>query len=79
MLAPGEGNLDHVVPRSRDGRDSWDNLVWAARDVNTRRGNRLPHEAGLTLLRAPVPPREVPVTALIRNPLGVAEWELFLS
>ncbi len=79
VLAPGEGNLDHVVPRSRGGRDSWDNLVWAAREVNTRKGNRLPHEAGLSLLRAPVAPREVPVTALIRNPHGVAEWDLFLA
>lgn len=79
VLAPGEGNLDHVVPRSRGGRDSWDNLVWAAREVNTRKGNRLPHEAGLKLLRSPVAPREVPVTALIRNPHGVAEWELFLG
>ena len=79
VLAPGEGNLDHVVPRSRGGRDSWDNLVWAAREVNTRKGNRLPHEAGLKLLRAPVAPREVPVTALIRNPHGVAEWDLFLG
>ena len=79
VLVPGEGNLDHVVPRSRGGRDSWDNLVWAAREVNTRKGNRLPHEAGLKLLRAPVAPREVPVTALIRNPHGVAEWDLFLG
>ena len=79
VLAPGEGNLDHVVPRSRGGRDSWDNLVWAAREVNTRKGNRLPHEAGLILLRAPAAPREVPVTALIRNPHGIAEWDLFLG
>jgi 5-methylcytosine-specific restriction endonuclease McrA len=78
-LGPGEGNLDHVVPRSRGGRDSWENLVWAAREVNTRKGNRLPHEAGLKLLRQPSAPREVPVTTLIRNAHGVAEWELFLS
>jgi 5-methylcytosine-specific restriction endonuclease McrA len=78
-LGPGEGNLDHVVPRSRGGRDSWENLVWAAREVNTRKGNRLPHEAGLRLLRQPSAPREVPVTTLIRNAHGVAEWELFLS
>jgi 5-methylcytosine-specific restriction endonuclease McrA len=79
VLGPDEGNLDHVVPRSRGGRDSWENLVWSAREVNTRKGNRLPHEAGLKLLRAPVAPKEVPVTALIRNAHGVAEWELFLS
>jgi len=79
LLRPDEGNLDHVVPRSRGGRDTWENLVWAAREVNTRKGNRLPHEAGLKLLRAPSAPKELPVTALIRNPHGVAEWDLFLS
>lgn len=79
VLGPGEGNLDHVVPRSRGGHDSWDNLVWAAREVNTRKGNRLPQEAGLRLLRSPVAPKEVPVTVLIRNSHGVPEWELFLS
>ncbi|MCW5558003.1 MAG: HNH endonuclease [Verrucomicrobiae bacterium] len=79
LLRPDEGNLDHVVPRSRGGRDTWENLVWAAREVNTRKGNRLPHEAGLKLVRAPAAPKELPATALIRNPHGVAEWELFLS
>lgn len=79
VLRPDEGNLDHVVPRSRGGVDAWENLVWAAREVNTRKGNRLPHEAGLRLLRVPVAPREVPVTALIRNAHGIVEWELFLG
>lgn len=79
VLRADEGNLDHVVPRSRGGADSWENLVWAAREVNTRKGNRLPHEAGLQLLRTPSAPKEVPVTALIRNTHGVAEWDLFLG
>ena len=30
LLRPEEGNLDHVVPRSRGGQTAWDNLVWAA-------------------------------------------------
>ena len=30
VLTPEEGSLDHVVPRSRGGRDTWENLVWAA-------------------------------------------------
>src|SRR5580698_6701484 len=32
LLHPTEGNLDHVVPRSRGGADTWENLVWADRD-----------------------------------------------
>ena len=79
LLHPDEGNLDHVLPRSRGGRDTWENLVWAAKSVNQRKADRLPHEAGLKLLNVPRAPKELPVTALLRNSFGVAEWELFLS
>jgi 5-methylcytosine-specific restriction endonuclease McrA len=79
LLRPDEGSLDHVLPRSRGGRDEWENLVWSDKQVNSRKGNRLPHEAGLTLLNTPRAPRETPVTALIRNPHAVAEWKLFLN
>lgn len=78
-LGPGEGNIDHIVPRSRGGRDSWENCVWASKEINSRKGNRLPDEAGLTLLRSPAAPRELPVTAFIRNAHGIPEWDLFLS
>jgi 5-methylcytosine-specific restriction endonuclease McrA len=78
LLHPNEGSLDHVVPRSRGGADTWDNLVWSAKEVNQRKANRLPHEAGLRLLRVPRAPKELPVTALLRNAHGVAEWRLFL-
>lgn len=79
LLHSTEGNLDHVVPRSRGGADTWENLVWAARDVNQRKADRLPHEAGLKLLNVPRAPKEMPVSALIRNAHGVAEWKLFLN
>ena len=68
-----------VVPRSRGGPDTWENLVWAAKGVNQRKGNRLPHEAGLKLLSVPRAPKEVPVTALIRNAPGIDDWKLFLG
>lgn len=79
LLKPEEGSLDHVLPRSRGGADTWENLVWSSKDVNARKGNRLPHEAGLKLLSVPRAPKELPVTALIRNTHGVAEWRLFLG
>ena len=78
LLRPDEGSLDHVLPRSRGGEDSWENLVWAAKDVNQRKADRLPHEAGLKLLAIPRAPKELPATELIRNAHGVAEWNLFL-
>lgn len=78
-LRPEEGSLDHVLPRSRGGADTWENLVWSSKDVNARKGDRLPHEAGLKLLNVPRAPKELPVTAHIRNAHGVAEWKLFLN
>ena len=79
LLKPDEGSLDHVLPRSRGGKDEWENLVWSSKDVNARKGNRLPHEAGLKLLSVPRAPKELPVTALLRNAHGIAEWKLFLN
>jgi 5-methylcytosine-specific restriction endonuclease McrA len=79
MLRPDEGSLDHVVPRSRGGKDAWENLVWSAKEVNQRKADRLPHEAGLKLLSVPRAPKELPVSALIRNPAEVEDWKLFLT
>src|SRR5438445_4677442 len=79
LLKPDEGSLDHVLPRSRGGKDAWENLVWADKRVNAKKGNRLPHEAGLKLLTVPRAPKELPVTALIRNPQGIADWKLFVK
>jgi len=78
-LNPDEGSLDHVLPRSRGGKNTWENLVWSSKEINARKGNRLPHEAGLKLLTVPRTPKELPVTALIRSAHGVAEWKLFLK
>jgi 5-methylcytosine-specific restriction endonuclease McrA len=78
-LQPHEGNIDHVVPRARGGQSTWDNCVLAHRDVNSRKGSRLPHEAGLTLRRRPGVPRMLPVTRFIRNQYGVHDWERFLA
>jgi 5-methylcytosine-specific restriction endonuclease McrA len=79
LLHPDEGSLDHVVPRSRGGADTWENVVWSAKDLNQRKADRLPHEAGLKLLTVPRAPKELPVTALLRNTHGLAEWKLFLN
>jgi len=79
LLRPEEGSLDHVLPRSRGGKDDWKNLVWSDKAVNAKKGNRLPHEAGLKLLSVPRAPKELPVSALIRNAEGIADWNLFVK
>jgi 5-methylcytosine-specific restriction endonuclease McrA len=51
-------SIDHVLPRSRGGTHTWDNVVAACRRCNTRKEDRLPHEIGLVLRRQPVAPRQ---------------------
>lgn len=50
-----ELTLDHVVPRSRGGESSWENLVACCYRCNNRKGNRTPEEAGMKLIRIPRP------------------------
>ena len=78
-LSAGEGNIDHVMPRSRGGRTTWENCVLSHKTVNHKKGNRTPEEAGLRLMRPPQAPRAVPATAFIKNTLNVKDWEVFLS
>jgi len=53
----GELTIDHVTPRSRGGHTTWENVVCSCRDCNARKGDRLPREAGMSLLRMPRKPR----------------------
>jgi hypothetical protein len=48
--------LDHVLPQSRGGKNTWENLVCACRDCNLKKGNRTPDEADMPLKRKPADP-----------------------
>lgn len=52
--------IDHVIPQSRGGVESWDNLVAACMDCNVRKGSRTPEEAQMPLLRTPRRPAWLP-------------------
>jgi 5-methylcytosine-specific restriction endonuclease McrA len=73
--APAE-NLDHVVPRSRGGEHSWENVVASCRRCNSKKENRLAEEAGLRLARRPFAPPDG-----FRLSLGrlEPEWEPYLA
>ena len=53
VLPSAELTLDHVVPRSRGGLSTWENLVACCHPCNRQKGNQLAHEAGMRLLREP--------------------------
>jgi 5-methylcytosine-specific restriction endonuclease McrA len=73
-------NIDHVVPRSRGGEDSWENLVTACRVCNLHKGRRTPDEASMRLLRAPSAPRwSATAQILLGAPRSFEEWGPFLK
>jgi|DewCreStandDraft_5_1066085.scaffolds.fasta_scaffold00864_22 5-methylcytosine-specific restriction endonuclease McrA len=64
--------IDHVIPRSRGGSDSWENLVTACVPCNNRKGNRTPEEAGMRLRSIPRKPNHI---VFLRNFMGSVERE----
>jgi 5-methylcytosine-specific restriction endonuclease McrA len=73
-------NIDHVMPRSRGGPDSWENLVTACRLCNLRKGWKTPEEAMMRLLRAPSVPRwSATMQILLGSPEPFEEWVPFLK
>jgi 5-methylcytosine-specific restriction endonuclease McrA len=59
-LPPSQLTYDHVVPVARGGQKNWENIVTCCIDCNRRKGNRLPEEAGMSLLRPPKAPAGFP-------------------
>lgn len=86
-FATSELSLDHVMPLSRGGQSSWENVVCACLPCNVRKGNRLPDEAGMSLRRPPARPKPSPLGLLSphrirpewKNFLDVAYWNVELS
>jgi 5-methylcytosine-specific restriction endonuclease McrA len=52
----GALTVDHVIPRSKGGASTWDNIVTCCAPCNRRKGDRLPKEADMHPLHAPKPP-----------------------
>ncbi|MEM6391242.1 MAG: HNH endonuclease [Planctomycetota bacterium] len=77
-LPSSELNLDHVIPASRGGRTSWDNLVCCSIEVNAMKGDRTPEEAGLRLIR---PPRRPEPTQMLFKARAVCHdsWKHFVD
>ena len=51
--------IDHIIPKSHGGKDSWDNLVAACKPCNQKKGNKSPVGAGMDLKKKPKPPNRL--------------------
>ena len=74
-----ELNMDHVVPRDRGGKTSWENVVTSCIRCNSRKGNRDPNEAGMYLLREPVRPRQRPFVSFLYGRPIEDSWRHFIQ
>jgi 5-methylcytosine-specific restriction endonuclease McrA len=72
-------NLDHVIPRHYGGKTTWENVVCSCIRCNTRKANRLPHEAAMRLIRKPLRPKWRPVICLVVGKAGSEHWKDFLD
>lgn len=69
--------VDHVLPLSRSGEETWENLVCACVQCNNRKGDRTPEEAFMHLRRVPTRPNHV---TFIRQFVGTLDerWKPYL-
>jgi 5-methylcytosine-specific restriction endonuclease McrA len=72
-------NLDHVLPRCRGGRSTWENLVTSCRVCNLRKGRATPEECGMALRRVPSRPSWTVVAQLARTRTRYEQWAPFLG
>jgi len=73
----GPLTVDHIIPRTKGGIDSWENLVSACVKCNNKKGNRTPEEAGMKLLQQPKRPSYL---FFIQHLIGISEesWKPYL-
>lgn len=74
-----ELSIDHVVPQSRGGVNSWQNLVCACVRCNARKGNRTPGEAGMHLVKKPRKPRKCLDRSVRLRRRHYEAWKVFLN
>ena len=74
-----ELSLDHVIPRSQGGQNTWENIVCACIRCNVKKGGRTPHQANLKLIVPPTKPRRSPILTIKMSDSKYASWKQFLD
>ena len=72
-------NMDHVIPRDRGGRTSWENIVTSCIKCNSRKANRLPHQANMHLIRKPERPKLRPFGSSLIGQSYDSDWDHFIN
>jgi len=75
LLSKTEGNVDHWVPKSKGGKDTWENKVWMSKEINSLKGDKMPNEVGLKLIKPPKAP--LPIPFLVKE-IKHRDWKFFV-
>ncbi|MEX0714873.1 MAG: HNH endonuclease [Pirellulales bacterium] len=78
-FATSELSLDHVIPRSRGGETSWENIVCSCVKCNVKKGGRTPREAHMHLVRQPTRPKRSPLLSIKLGNPKYESWKSFLD
>lgn len=76
---PSDLNLDHVIPRDKGGKTSWENVVASCIRCNSKKANKMPHEARMFPRTAPRAPRWRPFHASLQNTEPRTSWRDFIE
>ena len=74
-----ELSIDHVVPKSQGGGDSWTNLVCACIRCNAKKGGRTPSQASMDLIQIPAQPRRNPLLSVKMGSDRYSVWSTFID
>lgn len=75
-------NIDHIVPVSRGGENTWENMVCCDKMLNFTKANKTPKEAGLSLIRKPFKPKATPMNSVrkaITDAYRHPDWKTVLK
>lgn len=72
-------SFDHVIPTSRGGKTTWENVVCCCLKCNGKKGDKLPKEANMKLIKKPVRPRHNPLVSVRLNNPKYQMWRTFLG
>jgi 5-methylcytosine-specific restriction endonuclease McrA len=77
LLNKSDFTVDHIIPKSKGGKDQWGNTACACYHCNHRKGDRLPHEAGMKLGWEPKTPRTSYLVIAVGS--GVDAWKRYIE
>ena len=79
LFDPSDLNLDHVIPRDKGGKTSWEIVVASCIRCNSKKANKMPHEARMFPRTAPRAPRWRPFHASLQNTEPRNSWRDFIE